>query len=587
MANVQYHCSCTSIPSTTSSIGGSFHLAAPTPQHPAHPFAFHKLPNLYFCEECDAVRCNRCVSIEVSGYYCPNCLFEVPSASVRAEKNRCARNCFQCPHCSNTLSVVSSDPPPNPDPRQLPVVSAVGEPPFFLYCNFCRWDSAEVGITFDKPTGLALQLQKTEDSSADNLEFERLKEHFEPLVRANQAQAGPAPPVTPGPLHPNVRATPMSAINAAASSALSRDIPGLRRKAAGRESLGKASSASNDDSAAPTYKARINSAAGGVSAQSELDWIREMTQEEFVLGDVAKVEQRWGGSWAQSIRAAELRPVRIPLHSKQTKRCHKCRHILIKPEQKSQSTRFKLKLMAASYLPAIEGLVIIPNTAQGTSTIQTPRTVTKAKTAQGGAGPDDGTGAKTLQQGRTYPFHLSFRNPLYEPIQVRVMVQRPPATTTSASANTARTKRPPFAVSLPTSPFPIAPFAEAWEYDDDEDGGELDDDDIEDMLAGREHEKSSHSRSGTETAGGTSQTTVGMLERKANMTKIGGEVVIGRDGTGPVKFNLLVTYTYKADDPPEDSSLPKDRKSLAASKPSTKSFSYYVCIDLGMISSPS
>ena len=36
-----------------------------------------------------AIRCNRCGSVEVNGYYCPNCLFEVPSASVRAEKNRC------------------------------------------------------------------------------------------------------------------------------------------------------------------------------------------------------------------------------------------------------------------------------------------------------------------------------------------------------------------------------------------------------------------------------------------------------------------------------------------------------------------
>ena len=89
-SNVLYHCPCTSVASTSSSTAGSTHLAAPTPQHPAHPFAFHRLPSLYFCEECDSVRCNRCVSIEVSGYYCPNCLFEVPSASVRAEKNRYA-----------------------------------------------------------------------------------------------------------------------------------------------------------------------------------------------------------------------------------------------------------------------------------------------------------------------------------------------------------------------------------------------------------------------------------------------------------------------------------------------------------------
>ena len=69
---------------------------------------------------------------------------------------RCARNCFLCPNCRNTLTVVPSDPPENVDSRMSPIVSTtLGEPPFFLYCNHCRWDSAEVGITFEKPTGLA------------------------------------------------------------------------------------------------------------------------------------------------------------------------------------------------------------------------------------------------------------------------------------------------------------------------------------------------------------------------------------------------------------------------------------------------
>jgi dynactin-4 len=70
---------------------------------------------------------------------------------------RCARNCFVCPACENTLAVVPSDPHEGSDLNAASnaPVSTVGEPPFFLYCNHCRWDSAEVGITFEKPTGLA------------------------------------------------------------------------------------------------------------------------------------------------------------------------------------------------------------------------------------------------------------------------------------------------------------------------------------------------------------------------------------------------------------------------------------------------
>lgn len=67
--------------------------------------------------------------------------------------HRCARNCFQCPQCDHSLSVVASDPDPS-----IPLSSAaasVGEPPYLLSCNFCGWDSKQVGMTFEKPTGLA------------------------------------------------------------------------------------------------------------------------------------------------------------------------------------------------------------------------------------------------------------------------------------------------------------------------------------------------------------------------------------------------------------------------------------------------
>lgn len=75
--SVRYHCPCLS------------NSPFPPPPHLASSsYSFHPLHELFFCEECDAVRCNRCVTVEVSSYYCPNCLFEVPSASVRAEKNR-------------------------------------------------------------------------------------------------------------------------------------------------------------------------------------------------------------------------------------------------------------------------------------------------------------------------------------------------------------------------------------------------------------------------------------------------------------------------------------------------------------------
>ena len=89
---IEYYCPCTA---------ESPH--PPPPPLPSSSYSFHPLHNLFFCEECDAVRCNRCVLVEVSGYYCPNCLFEVPSASVRAEKNRCVFVVHDQPHYSDSF----------------------------------------------------------------------------------------------------------------------------------------------------------------------------------------------------------------------------------------------------------------------------------------------------------------------------------------------------------------------------------------------------------------------------------------------------------------------------------------------------
>ncbi|KAF8195469.1 dynactin p62 family-domain-containing protein [Pholiota molesta] len=515
---VLYHCSCL-----------SSSPLPPPPHLPSSSYSFHPLHTLFFCEECDAVRCNRCVSIEVSSYYCPNCLFEVPSASVRAEKNRCARNCFMCPNCRNTLSVVPSDPPDNGDPRSSMPIGSLNEPPFFLYCNHCRWDSAEVGITFEKPTGLAAQLQKYEDSAPDSLEFERLKEHFEPFLRASSLSStvgGHAP------AHPSSAAhshhAHSNSITAAASAALARDIPGvskynpLTRSTSGRGGSGKDRSKNKDEM--PEYRSRRN---GGGEPDVEL-----MSHLEDI-------------GWVSPLQTQELKPLRIPLHSKRSKRCPACTHILIKPEQKAQSVRYKIKLVAANYLPSIT--VALPH-AQRSSAEAAKRSLGKSTSA---AVEDDKNSASDMHAGKTYPFHLALSNPLYDPIQVRLSVQRMHVSTASTTGGSPQEKarRPPFAISLPTSTFSVAAFAEAWEYEDDEDMFGADDGDEFGLK---------------------------------------GEVVIGKEARGNVKFNMLVSYTYRSDDPAPSESNDGDGPSISSSKatskqPEVKTFAFYTVVDLGHI----
>ncbi|KAG2057677.1 hypothetical protein BDR06DRAFT_877362 [Suillus hirtellus] len=544
---IHYYCPCQS--------GES--VQTPPPPHMASSSAsFHPLHSLFFCEECDAVRCNRCVSVEVSGYYCPNCLFEVPSASVRAEKNsnRCARNCFSCPICRSTLQVVASDPPDGGDGRPSVSLSNVGEPPFFLYCNHCRWDSAEVGITFEKPTGLAAQLQKFEDSAPESLEFERLKEHFEPFLRTSSLSSLSHVPST------SSHHLPTSSATAAASAALARDIPGVGKyNPLARSRVGRDRTANKDEM--PEYKSRMEIGVlgqlGSEGDGSDVEALRRMESAE----EIASLEQRWGNSWTTSLRTSDLRPLRIPLHSKVSKRCPSCRHILIKPEQKAQSVRYKIKLVAANYLPAMT--VALPHT-QGADATRRPQA--KAPSAS------DDRNAGAMMAGKSYPFHLALTNPLYDPIQVRLSVQRMHVTAATNSTAPEKARRTPFAVSLPTSSFPVAAFAEAWEYDDDDDIFGLEDDELG-LEMGRTRDKDGKGK----------VKTVGVLEKRANVTVVGGEVVIGKEARGHVKFNMLVSYTYRSDDPlPSEDGAGTPSRTVAKT-PEVKTFTFYTVVDLGPI----
>ncbi|KAK7048646.1 dynactin subunit 4 [Favolaschia claudopus] len=569
---IEYHCPCLS----QSTIPPPPHLASSS-------HSFHPLHTLFFCEECDAVRCNRCVSVEVSGYYCPNCLFEVPSASVRAEKNRCARNCFMCPNCRNTLSVVPSDPPDSGDGRIAMPIGAIGDTQYLLYCNHCRWDSAEVGITFEKPTGLAAQLQKFEDSAPDSLEFERLKEHFEPIIQRASSLSSSTAANAPAPssaAHSHRART--NSITAAASAALARDIPGVGKynplARSGRGGgAGKDKDRSTNKDEMPEYRSRVDSASasklGTGGGELDVEYMRHLED----VSEVANLEQRWITSWATSLQTADLKPLRIPLHSKRSKRCPACAHILIKPEQKAQSVRYKIKLVASNYLPAITAA--LPH-QQDANTESAKRTLSKSTAA---AADEDRGAAGGIHAGKTYPFQLALTNPLYDPIQVRLTVQRvhAPASSSSGRASPEKARRPPFAVSLPSTSFSIAAFAEAWEYDlDDEDDLDemfgLDDDDfgVAGRISGREPKEA---RSKTKV--------VGVLEKKANTTIVGGEIVIGKEARGNVKFNMLVSYTYRSDDaaPSESNDEGATSKAAVARPPETKTFAFYTAVDLGPI----
>lgn len=189
--------------------------------------------------------------------------------------------------------------------------------------------------------------------------------------------------------------------------------------------------------------------------------------------------------------------------------------------------RYKIKLVAANYLPAIS--VSLPH-VQAAMEMMKRSTALNKSTATTMTIDEQSVAAGALIAGKTYSFHLAFTNPLYDPIQVRLKKAQV-MSTLGTDSDVERTRRPAFQVNLPSAAVPIAAFAEAWEYeDDDEDMFGLDDDEMDADGLGR------HQRDGRGKV-----RTVGVLEKRANVTVVGGEVILTKEARGSVK--VIMTFS--------------------------------------------
>ncbi|SNX83455.1 related to dynactin subunit p62 [Melanopsichium pennsylvanicum] len=512
--HVLYYCPCnqahsnaaSTLSSSTSPKSRTPSIVSPPPGLPASSsasrYAFQPLEALYFCDECDEIRCNRCVTVDISSYYCPNCLFEVPGAGVKAEKNRCARNCFECPCCQNTLSVLASDLTSSHTLSLDPTDPAAsqGVPPYYLGCSFCRWDSKSIGLVFEKPTGLSLQLQRSEDSAPDVLEFDRLKDHFDPYVkvqtqaaitsagigsstssrsRSATTSSASALPSSSSAAASGRSARANAARNAATaalqSSKLLRDLSHLAHSEHLSGGLGPShGSGPIEPDELKRYQAlnpwqpqtdsrssssqQVSSTMGVVAKREKhrrdyVARIQPVSNQPFASLDhkLSSLQQRWSSMSIadQPVRAAELRPTRVPLKSKLSKRCAACRHIVIKPDIKATSPRFKIKLVAIDFLPEIQiclaaaqpyldPLRFRKDANSGSSSMlagtaagplrRRPPSVLASQLNSGGADLS-ATGSSlfaaahnvdvdALEAGQTYSFEIKITNPLDDPVQV-------------------------------------------------------------------------------------------------------------------------------------------------------------------------
>ncbi|KAI9838018.1 MAG: hypothetical protein M1819_006172 [Sarea resinae] len=379
-------------------------------------YSLYPIEHLLYCEDCHQIRCPRCVLDEIVCWFCPNCLFEVPSSMVKSEGNRCTRNCFQCPICAGPLPV-----------SQFESEAEGSTPgrPYVLSCAFCMWSSAEIGITFDKPNNITGQLSKLKNggqavSSRKERERERDRrkraEDLGAVEEADEEEEGGGDKgamdgsderkhkgrIDAEEQFANLKSFYTSQLMESSSNAalgLSSDI-GYGSPGALSRIMGLYTGLGSYGAKKAKGKAELMREAYGEGEGFKLldDEEYEITEKMKELGweGVTSIEQR--SAQANGARfLSDIRPVPVLLRTKRSKRCRTCRHILVKPESKVQSTRFRIRLVALNYIPTLKLRPLHP-----------PPTTTTTTT----------TATPTLHPLTPTQFVLTLHNPLFDPVRI-------------------------------------------------------------------------------------------------------------------------------------------------------------------------
>lgn len=377
------------------------------PNHPRSAFSLFPPEHLLYCEECHDIKCPRCVTEEIICYYCPGCLFETPSSMVRSEGNRCARNCFNCPNCTTQLITA-----PLGDAK---------EGPFILSCNYCMWTTLEVGITFDKPTNLRQQLDKLANGGKPK-PSSKAQDSNDPARKSSLAQEPLSPDETEGSRVEEEHGEQTPALDATSRFKALRSFYKDQITAVSSGDSGLPASALDLAYSSPSSLARIMNLYSNLGNSSlkksrpkptvmrealtvseglqvsnssippPLDHADTPTEEQLAFQHPSSL----GDPSATSM--SSLRPMPTLLRTKRSKRCAACKHILVKPEFKPTSTRFRIKLIALNYIPFA---------------------ILKALPVPGGLRPTGPDGDDILlPPGKATQFILTLKNPQYENVSV-------------------------------------------------------------------------------------------------------------------------------------------------------------------------
>ena len=275
--------------------------------------------------------------------------------------------------------------------------------PYVLACTYCRWSSLEIGMQFEKPNNISGQLEKLKSGRA-SVTSPRATRTLEGDQTNAEGKAERRGPLSPDEQFSNLRSFYTSQMNDPSSNPLmtpsgdySYSSPNaLARIMSMYTNLGSHSKAPK---AKPSPMREAHSPDEGMNLFDP----RESAAAILKMKDLG-----WDGTTSAAQRSAQavpatskftddLKPVSTLLRTKRSKRCRTCRHILVKPEAKIQSTRFRIRLVALNYIPRLTLKPLQPSSSSSISTNFTFDALPPSKTIQ------------TL---------LTLTNPLFDPVRI-------------------------------------------------------------------------------------------------------------------------------------------------------------------------
>ena len=305
------------------------------------------------------------------------------------------------------------------------ITTSVGDSkdgPFILNCNYCMWNTLDVGIKLDKPTGVRGQLDEIANGGGRRPTLQKTTLYQDDPGRKSSlsrpplsqdeleaASEGNPQPTSQAPSDATARfnalknfykdqiaessatdaSFPTSALDMAYSSPSS--LQRIMNIYTNREnSLKRARQKLTIMREAWTSSEGLQIPEASQTTPCDYDETTTSSQRSYQLPSFI------GNPHARDV--AELRPMPTLMRTKRSKRCATCKHILTRPELKISSARYRIKLIALSYIPFVS---------------VKPLPVTGGLLPPGPDGND-----VVLSPGKPIQFIMTLRNPLFDDVSV-------------------------------------------------------------------------------------------------------------------------------------------------------------------------